>query len=103
MQRELSVSHDIHSGCDMRLGRCIVERDESLARIRDLETKLIEMRQLLAVRPAGSDALSTDLVAAIREIARGFTPDGTYIGRPIYEIAPECSPLQRDCKPSGGA
>jgi hypothetical protein len=30
------------------------------------------------------------LGAAIREIANGFAPDGTYTGRPIYEIAPQC-------------
>jgi hypothetical protein len=29
--------------------------------------------------------------AAMREIADGFVPDGTYTGRPIYEIAAECS------------
>lgn len=30
------------------------------------------------------------LEAAIDEIACGFLPDGTYGGRPIYEIVPEC-------------
>jgi len=29
--------------------------------------------------------------AAMREITDGFRPDGTYSGRPIYEIAAECS------------
>ncbi len=32
------------------------------------------------------------LGAAIREIANGFTPDGAYTGRPIYEIAARCFP-----------
>lgn len=40
-----------------------------------------------------------DLDAAILEIAKGFLPDGTYAGRPIYEIAPGCFPAQRLSEP----
>lgn len=36
------------------------------------------------------------LEAVIREIADGFVPDGAYVGRPLYEMAPEmCSPASR--------
>jgi hypothetical protein len=38
------------------------------------------------------------LEAAIREIANGFAPDGTYTGRPIYEIAPQCFPNSGEVK-----
>lgn len=37
------------------------------------------------------------LEAAIDEIAAGFLPDGTYGGRPIYTIVPECFESETAC------
>jgi hypothetical protein len=39
------------------------------------------------------------LESVIKEIADGFLPDGTYAGRPLYEMAPElCSPASGGTK-----
>jgi hypothetical protein len=37
--------------------------------------------------------------AAMREIVDGFRPDGTYAGRPIYEIAADCTQSDRGTQP----
>lgn len=69
------------------------------ARIRELEADLAKY-QACRVRDVDEKAwLSkrmSDLEAALREIRDGFLPDGSYSGRPIYEIAPFT--LEREAK-----
>jgi len=63
--------------------------------------------EFLAVREGHSKELDraneadecATLKAAISEIAAGFLPDGTYSGRPIYEIAPQCFQSETEGEP----
>lgn len=76
--------------------------DDRLYRLLDIKDALIREREakLLALEVEAS-LYCDDLVARIREleseireIANGFLPDGTYAGRPIYVIAPQCFPAE---------
>ena len=42
----------------------------------------------MAMKVGFRDLRIEQLEAALREVATGFSPDGSYVGRPIYDIAP---------------
>jgi|SRR5882724_8916409 len=86
----------------------IVERDALAAELVDRTTANVQLaaigqRQFDRIRELTESLMVKsakigDLEAALREIRDGFLPDGSYAGRPIYEIAPFTAETPVKCK-----
>lgn len=70
--------------------------------IRAIEMVLDMVKQRAELQKISTEALDQRdrLKAAMREVKEGFLPDGTYAGRPLYQIAPEC--FEHDAGADGG-